>query len=290
MAALAPPPLRLLPQVEQIARRAGALILAVYDTDFAVRGKADASPVTAADEAAERLIVPALQALTPALPVVAEEAAARGEMTRPGPAFWLVDPLDGTREFVSRNGEFTVNIALVEDGMPTLGVVFVPVHERLYAGVLGQGAWLAEAGARRPIACRRVPAAGVTLANSRSHGDEAALAAWLASRPGADGGRGGLHVAERINVGSSLKFGLIATGRADLYPRFGRTMEWDTAAGHAVLLAAGGSVCDLQGRPLRYGKPGFENPHFVARGGPGAVLPDGENPAPGSRMPAPRMP
>jgi 3'(2'), 5'-bisphosphate nucleotidase len=258
----------LLPAVERLARAAGALILQVYAGEFAVRGKADASPVTAADERAEALIVPALQALTPGWPVVAEEAAARGETPAAGDRFWLVDPLDGTREFVSRNGEFTVNIALVERGVPVLGVVFLPVPDRLYAGVVGQGAWLEEGGGRRAIVCRALPAAGATLASSRSHGDEAALAAWLQGRP----------VAARITAGSSLKFGLIAAGLADLYPRFGRTMEWDTAAGDAVLRAAGGQVCDLAGAPLRYGKPGFENPHFVASGASGVPPAAGKTP------------
>lgn len=250
---------RLLAAAERIARDAGALILHVYRGDFAVRGKADASPVTLADEAAEALIVPALQALRPRLPVVAEEAAARGEAPPHkalGAGFWLVDPLDGTREFVARNGEFTVNIALVLHGVPVLGVVFVPESDTLYMGAPGLGAWVEQGGARQPISSRKPPVQGVTLACSRSHGDESALQAWLQATP----------VAARITAGSSLKFGLLAQGLADVYPRFGRTMEWDTAAGHAVLAAAGGSVLDMQGRPLRYGKPGLENPDFVARG------------------------
>jgi len=247
---------RLLPAVERIARAAAEVILQVYRGDFAVRDKTDASPVTLADDKAEALIVPALQALTPGVPVVAEEAASRGEAPPVGDCFWLVDPLDGTREFVARNGEFTVNIALVARGVPLLGVVCVPVPDQLYAGIVGCGAWLEHAGQRRAIGCRALPGEGATLACSRSHGDEAALQAWLQGRP----------VLARIAAGSSLKFGLLAEGRADLYPRFGRTMEWDTAAGHAVLAAAGGEVVDLQGRVLRYGKPGFENPGFVAFG------------------------
>ncbi len=248
------PPLQAL---EALAREAGALIMQVYATDFAVRGKADTSPVTEADERAERCIVAGLRALAPHIPIVAEEAASRGETPDTGARFWLVDPLDGTREFVSRNGEFTVNIALVEHGVPVLGVVFQPAIDRLYAGAVGQGAWQQDGGgARLAINCRAVPADGLVLACSRSHGDEAAMAAWLGDRP----------VAKRIGVGSSLKFGLLAAGNADVYPRLGRTMEWDTAAGHAVLAAAGGHVTDLQGQPLRYGKPGFENPHFVAWG------------------------
>jgi 3'(2'), 5'-bisphosphate nucleotidase len=246
----------LLPVVEALARAAGELILQVYATDFAVHGKADHSPVTAADELAEAHIVPALRALQPAWPVVAEEAAAKGEAPQAAPCFWLVDPLDGTREFVARNGEFTVNIALVVEGVPLLGVVYLPVLDRLYAGVVGQGAWVVEQGRRRDIRCRAAPAQGLTVACSRAHGDGPALQAWLQAHT----------VAALVGAGSSLKFGLIAAGQADAYARFGRTMEWDTAAGQAVLVAAGGSVCDVSGQPLRYGKPGFENPHFVARG------------------------
>jgi 3'(2'), 5'-bisphosphate nucleotidase len=248
--------LLLLQSIATLAREAGALVMQIYATPFNVQLKSDASAVTLADEQAEALITPALQALLPGVPVVAEEAASRGRAPVVRERFWLVDPLDGTREFVSRNGEFTVNIALVEHGVPALGVVFVPVVDRLYAGAVGQGAWLEEAGQRRTILCRKHPAAGATLACSRSHGDESALTAWLQGRP----------VAGRITAGSSLKFGLIASGDADLYPRFGRTMEWDTAAGHALVLAAGGQVCDLSGLPLRYGKPNFENPSFFAHG------------------------
>jgi 3'(2'), 5'-bisphosphate nucleotidase len=250
----------LLAAVEAVAGQAAALILEVYATDFEVQGKADASPVTLADERAEACIVTALRRLTPTVPVVAEEAVARGEVPAVGGSFWLVDPLDGTREFVSGNGEFTVNIALVEDGVPTLGVVQVPVQGRLYAGLAGQGAWQADEGGRRAIRCRAWPAQGeLVLASSRSHGDGAALTSWLVGAGLA--GRALRH----LQAGSSLKFGLLACGEADLYPRLGRTMEWDTAAGHAVLRAAGGEVHRLDGTPLRYGKPGFENPHFVAR-------------------------
>lgn len=248
--------LGLLPKVEGIARAAAREILEVYATDFSVQGKADASPVTEADERAERLITPALQALLPGVPVVAEEAVSRGEVPALGPRFWLVDPLDGTREFVSRNGEFTVNIALIEHGEPVLGVVLQPVGDVMVAGVSEEGAWREQGGVRQPIRCRPAPASGLVVAGSRSHGDEAALQAFL----------GGRLVAGRITAGSSLKFGLLASAQADLYPRLGRTMEWDTAAGHAVLRAAGGDVLTLQGQPLRYGKPGFENPHFVAQG------------------------
>ena len=245
--------------VATIARRAGEAIMAVYATAFAVRAKDDASPVTEADERAEALIVPALRQLLPGVPVVAEEMAARGQSDGEiGELFWLVDPLDGTREFVSRNGEFTVNIALVHRGAPVLGVVVAPALGRTFAGVAGRGAWCEDGQGRRAIATRAEPAEGLTVVASRSHGDAAALERYLEGRA----------VARIVEAGSSLKLCLLAAGEADLYPRFGRTMEWDIAAGHAVLAAAGGSVCRLDGVALRYGKPGFENPHFVALGRP----------------------
>jgi 3'(2'), 5'-bisphosphate nucleotidase len=243
-----------LPPVRDIAMRAGDVVMAVYTSAFAVRGKRDASPVTEADERAEALIVPALQALAPGLAVVAEEGVAAGHAPLCGERFWLVDPLDGTREFVERNGEFTVNIALVAHGVPVLGVVFAPALGRLWSGAAGAGAWVDDAAGRREIRCRARPPAGATLLASRSHGDAAALEAFVTDRRIA-----GLRLA-----GSSLKLGLLAEGEADVYPRFGRTMEWDIAAGHAVLAAAGGDIVDLDGRPLRYDKPGFENPAFIA--------------------------
>ena len=247
--------------VVRIVREAGAVVMSVYDAAFEVRTKDDASPVTAADERAEALIVPALRALAPGIPVVAEEMTARGEADAIGRTFWLVDPLDGTKEFIGRNGEFTVNVALIHDGRPLLGVVGAPAKGRLFAGVVGQGAWVEDDGVpgRRPIRVRAVPAEGLTVVASRSHGDAAALDAFLAGR----------RVARLASAGSSLKLCLLAAGEADLYPRLGRTMEWDIAAGHAVLAAAGGDVGTLDGVPLAYGKPGFENPHFVARGAAG---------------------
>ena len=251
------PELDLLDRVIPIARAAGAIVMEVYATEFKVEGKGDASPVTEADHRAEALILPALARITPGLRVVSEEAASAGRIPVVAERFWLVDPLDGTREFIDRNGEFTVNIALVERGMPVLGVVLAPASGRLFAGAVGAGAFVEdESGHRKAIACRRAPAAGLTVVSSRSHGDFAALDAFLAGRV----------VASHVNAGSSLKLCLVAGGEADLYPRFGRTMEWDTAAGHAVLRAAGGRVTDLNGAELRYGKPDFANPHFVATG------------------------
>ena len=257
------PPLEaLLAPLAALAREAGAVVMAVYATDFDVRGKGDASPVTEADERAEAVILAGLARLAPGIPVVAEESVAAGRTPDvSGGRFWLVDPLDGTREFVQRNGEFTVNIALVEQGQPVLGVVLAPAvggpGGRMFTGAVGVGAWVDDAQGLRPITCRRVPEEGLTVVASRSHGDAAALDAFLAGR----------RVARLANAGSSLKLCLLAEGAADLYPRHGRTMEWDIAAGHAVLAAAGGQVMAIDGlAPLRYGKPGFENPHFVAMG------------------------
>jgi 3'(2'), 5'-bisphosphate nucleotidase len=263
-----------LPALEALVRRAGDAVLAVYAQPFHVEAKGDGSPVTAADRAAEAILAPALGALLPGVPVVAEEAAADGDVpvVDPNGRFWLVDPLDGTREFVARNGEFTVNVALVDGGVPVLGVVLAPALDLLFVGLVGHGAWRVANGRREPIATRP-PTDGWVVAYSRSHRD-ARTEAWLAGRP----------VAERRAAGSSLKFGLVAAGEADVYPRLGRTMEWDTAAGHAVLRAAGGCVLDLAGQPLRYGKPGFENPDFVAWGDPacaGTRAPAGAPPAQG---------
>ena len=259
-------PLPLADWIEQLlplAREAGRGVMQIYAGDFDVRGKADASPVTAADELAEAIILAGLARLAPALPVVAEEQAAAGHTPHIGERFWLVDPLDGTREFVNRNGEFTVNIALIEQGRPVRGVVLVPVSGRLYAGAVGLGAFEQEATgpARRPITTRAVPLEGLTVLASRSHGDEPALQAWLDEQRARGQAIAGVH-----SAGSSLKLCLLAAGQGDAYPRFGRTMEWDIAAGHAVLAAAGGQVCALDASVLRYGKPGFENPHFVAWG------------------------
>ena len=246
----------LLDEVIRIARAAGDVIMAIYATDFAVRGKSDASPVTEADERAEAVITQGLRSLAPGVTIVAEEAVAGGDRPEVGRWFWLVDSLDGTKEFIHRNGEFTVNIALVRDGEPVLGVVFAPALGRLFAGVKNGGAFVIDAAGQRPIRCRPIPAESLTVVASRSHGDAAALDAFLAGR----------KVSSTTNAGSSLKLCLVAAGEADLYPRLGRTMEWDIAAGHAVLAAAGGRVDTVAGVPLRYGKPGFDNPHFAASG------------------------
>ncbi len=245
-----------LEKILPVVRAAGDLIMIIYGAAFSTWSKQDASPVTEADEKAEDLIVSRLSALIPGIPVVAEEAVAAGSAPEVAGRFWLVDPLDGTREFIRRNGEFTVNIALIEDGAPILGTVFAPALGLLFAGVVGQGAFIEDQAGRRPIVCRPPPADGLTVMASRSHGDEVALETFLAGRV----------IKEVRRAGSSLKICLIAAGEADLYPRLGRTMEWDIAAGHAVLAAAGGRLTQADGAVMRYGKPGFENPHFIARG------------------------
>jgi 3'(2'), 5'-bisphosphate nucleotidase len=248
---------RLLPEIVALADRAGAVILEHYHGDVAVRAKADASPVTAADEAAEAVILARLAELTPDVPAIAEETVAAGHVPDldDGP-FWLVDPLDGTKEFLSRNGEFTVNVALIEGCLPILGVVLAPARALAWWGARGRGAVARDAdGQTRPIAARKAPSGGLVAIASRSHRDPETQA--FLDQAG---------VAECISAGSSLKFCLVAEGKADLYPRFGRTMEWDTAAGHAVLCAAGGRVTTRDGAPFRYRKPGFENSAFIARG------------------------
>lgn len=242
-----------------LSRDAAREIMRIYAGDLGERIKADRSPVTDADHAAEAIIVAGLRKLTPGLAVVAEEEMAAGHVPeineRP---FWLVDPLDGTKEFIKKNGEFTVNIALVENGRPTLGIVLAPVPDTLWRGADRLGADKSEkGGAFAPIAVRTPPAAGLTACASRSHAIYSDLDIWFRNN--------GLAVAERIQAGSSLKFCLIAEGKADIYPRFGPTNEWDTAAGQGVLDAAGGEVVTTDGRPLTYGKPRFSNPHFIAR-------------------------
>lgn len=250
-------PVLLMPKVIAIAEQAGAVILEHYAGGTTVSTKADASPVTAADEAAEAVILAALKELTPSLPVVAEEAVAQGKVPEVGGGpFWLVDPLDGTKEFISRNGEFTVNIALVEERRPVLGVVLAPARGIAWWGAMGQGACRREGGEVRTIQVRPRPAQGAVAVASRSHRD-AATDAWLAEN----------GITDTVSAGSSLKFCLVAEAKADVYPRFGTTMEWDTAAGHAVLRAAGGEVRTTAGEPFLYAKPAFRNPGFIAYGG-----------------------
>ena len=239
-----------------VAREAGAAIMQVYAAGATSRLKEDRSPVTEADEMAEALILDRLAQIIPDVPVIAEESAARGIMPETGDRFILVDPLDGTKEFLKRNGEFTVNIALIEAGKPVAGCVFAPAVDALYAG--GTHAWRVVAGVESLIATRAYPPQGLTALCSRSHPD-AQSEAFLA----------GFKIVDRREAGSSLKFCRVAEGAADIYPRFGPTMEWDVAAGHAVLAAAGGQVVMPDGSQFLYGKrqAGLRNEAFVAWGG-----------------------
>ena len=240
----------------RIAAAAGDVVMRHYGACEA-RAKPDRSPVTDADEEAEALILKQLAALFPGVSVVAEEAMAAGGEAAAAAHFFLVDPLDGTREFLSGNGEFTVNIAEVRDGVAVAGVVHAPAVDRLFLGARDEGGFetTAALAAFNPIMARQAPKDGLVAVGSRSHND-AQTAEFLKQ----------FTLKDFIAAGSSLKFCLLAAGEADLYARAGRTMEWDTAAGHAVLMAAGGSVTRWDGTPLLYGKPGFENPAFVARG------------------------
>jgi 3'(2'), 5'-bisphosphate nucleotidase len=252
-------PTSLLDPVMRLAERAGAAILEIYHAGFTVERKADSSPVTAADRAAEIVILDGLKRLTPDIPIVSEEESSAGRTPEVGRTFWLVDPLDGTKEFIQRMGEFTVNIALVSDRAPILGVIHDPVGRMSYGGAgVGSAIRMRMGDAPEKIHTRAEPATGAVMLVSRFHNDPARLDGFIAEHK--------QRVAERRVAGSALKFGLIAAGEADLYPRFGPTMEWDTGAGHALLVAAGGRIETLEGTPLLYRKPGFRNSGFVARG------------------------
>jgi 3'(2'), 5'-bisphosphate nucleotidase len=251
----------LLPAVLAIGDAAAQAILKVYATDFSVDEKADSSPLTEADRAAHDIISAGLRRLTHDIPVLSEESPAGDHdyaTRRHWPELWLVDPLDGTREFVKRNGEFTVNIALIRRNRPVLGIVLAPALDLAYGGAEGLGAWRRQHGETRVIAVHRPARHRPVVAGSRSHRG-ASLDAWLA--------RLGDH--ELKSVGSALKLCLVAEGSVDVYPRLGDTSEWDIAAGQAVLEAAGGVVVDLSGNPLRYNeREGLLNPHFMACGDP----------------------
>jgi len=240
----------------RLALDAGAAILAVRRRGFDVVRKEDRSPVTEADHAAEAIIVAGLREAVPHLPVIAEEEVAAGSVTQPTEAYWLVDPLDGTREFAAGNDEFAVNIGLVRNGRPALGVVGIPAAGELFGGIVGRSAWKRVGSIETKVGARLPPEEGLTVLASRYHGSSTRLDDFLRGR----------RVAKLINFGSSVKFCRLAEGIADLYPRFGRTMEWDTCAPQAVLEAAGGTVRTFEGEDLRYGKPGWENPHFVCTG------------------------
>jgi 3'(2'), 5'-bisphosphate nucleotidase len=259
--ALPSPASDLLASVEKIAQRAGGEILEIYGTDFESRAKADDSPLTEADLRAHRLIVAALRELTPGIPVLSEESVEIPFAERSTwPRYWLVDPLDGTKEFVSRNGEFTVNIALICGHRPEMGVVHIPVTDTTYSGIPGSGAWRETGGrGRMNIVVRRLAKPPLRVVGSRSHGNPALGKALDALGP---------H--EIRPAGSSIKLCLVADGSADLYPRLGPTSEWDIAAGQAVVEAAGGQVVRLSdGQALTYNtKANILNPDFLAYGDP----------------------
>lgn len=243
-------------ELEPIARAAGDAILAIYRQPFAVEYKQDESPLTAADQGAHEVIVQALARLTPDIPVLSEESDAETMQARLGwSRYWLVDPLDGTKEFVSRNGEFTVNIALIDHGSPVWGLVYAPVLDKLWYGGKGIGAWRVADGTHEAIQTRPHEAGQAwRVVGSRNHLSQATLD-YLAP----------LGEVELVSMGSSLKFCIIAEGGAELYPRLAPTCEWDTAAAQAVLEGAGGSVTQLDGSALAYNKPDILNPWFVAR-------------------------
>jgi 3'(2'), 5'-bisphosphate nucleotidase len=244
--------------IRAIAEDAGEVIMDIYRRGFDVAEKADATPVTEADHAAEAAILPRLRALTPDIPIISEEEAAAGTLPeRDGLTFWAVDPLDGTREFIARSGEFSVNIGLIRAGVPVLGVVHGPALEVTFFSTGPGRALRAETGGpATPITTRAVPAVGLTVIGSRSHGSSRKVNAFLADKA----------VAGHSVMGSALKFGFLADGSADVYARFGPTSEWDTAAGHALLRAAGGDVLSVDGGTLSYGKPRYLNGGFIAWG------------------------
>jgi 3'(2'), 5'-bisphosphate nucleotidase len=251
----------LLETARRAAVAAGEAIMRVYAQDFDVRHKADKTPVTEADLGAERIIIAMLGDAFPDIPIFAEELVEAEGLPPSAARFWVVDPLDGTREFVAKNDEFAVCIGLVEDGRPVLGVLHGPAVGLTYAAYgPGTATRQRRGGAVEPIQARVPAPDGLVVVHSRSHQNSRRLGEFLVELP----------VRARISCGSALKFGLIAAGGADLYPRFGTTMEWDTAAGQAILEAAGGRVETFAGEPLRYGKPGLRNDGFIAWGRPSA--------------------
>ena len=247
-----------LDEVRVLARQAGEKILEIYNSEFSVEEKEDNSPLTSADLASHKTIVAHLEALTPDIPVLSEESAKIPYAERSSwQTYWLIDPLDGTKEFIKRNGEFTVNIALIDNGVPVLGVVHVPVTGVTYAGCEGQGAIKEVPGeGEQAIRVRKLGDGPIAVVGSRSHQGDS-LKAFLA--------RLGDH--EIVSMGSSLKICLVAEGVADVYPRLGLTSEWDTAAAHCVVVQAGGSLTDLEMQPLRYNtKDSLLNPFFFVFG------------------------
>jgi 3'(2'), 5'-bisphosphate nucleotidase len=250
----------LLHVAETLAWKAAEIILGLRARGCETRSKSDASPVTDADHESEALLIAGLQDATPNIPVVAEEAIFAGySPPRAGRTYWLVDPLDGTRDFVALRDSFTVNIGLIRDGRPVLGVVAVPASAELFSGLIGTGAWKQDGSGRHRISVRTPPASGLVVLSSRVGTDEHRIRTLLAKE----------DIASITMVSSAVKFCRLAEGSADLYARFGRTMEWDTAGPEAVLIAAGGTLTQMDGTPMQYEKPGWANPPFVCRGSMG---------------------
>jgi len=247
---------KLIDDLAEAAQEAGEAILTIVRRGFVIESKHDTSPVTEADRAAELIILTALARAAPGIPVIAEEEVAAGRIPAHDDLYFLVDPLDGTKEFIRGGDDYTVNIGLIEGGTPCLGVVYAPATRRLHGGVVGEGAWVDEGSGRETIRTR-ARASEITAVASKSHLNQATID-YLEAAVGSCG---------YVSVGSSLKFCIVAEGKADIYPRAAPTSEWDTAAGHAVLLAAGGLVDGPDGASLRYGKRAFLNRAFVATGG-----------------------
>ncbi len=253
----------ILEKIADLAREAGKAIMPFFNAENVIthtKNDDRRSQVSEADIAAEKIIVTRLAQLTPHIPIVAEEQVAAGNSPDiSGGRFWLVDPLDGTKEFLKKIPEFTVNIGLIEDGLPLLGVVYSPASNEMYAGQVGKGAWMEiRNDERKDISVREFPEEGIVVALSRTYGQSTDVRRFLAK----------YDVTKQVDAGSSIKFCLIARGDADVYPRYGGSMEWDTAAAHAVLKAAGGAVKVINGGPeLQYGKPDFLNSYFIAWGG-----------------------
>ena len=254
-----------LPALLDAVDEASAAVMRFYDAAEEVRwyAKRDASPVTEADLAADAIILRALANLAPEIPAISEETFDGTFDIGNARSFWLVDPIDGTKEFLGRTGEFTVNIGLIVERRPVLGVIAIPVTGEVYWGMPGHGAWRRHKGRTRTIRCRMVPEEGLTVASSRYHGNPARLEQALA----------GMKVAKTYRRGSSYKFCDIAYGLADYYPCFGSISEWDTAAGHALVLGAGGRVTAQDGGELMYGKEALRNPPFVVRGRDSSLAP-----------------
>ncbi len=239
-----------------LAWEASEIILGLRARGIATERKANELPVTEADRASERAITVGLRRATPAFGIVAEEEIAGGYVPDPAPAYWMIDPLDGTRDFVAQRDSFTVNIGLVRDGRPVLGVVAIPASAELFGGIVGRGAWRESGAGRQAIRVRTPPRRGLAVLSSRGRAEDPGLRATLGEQA----------VASITQIGSALKFCRLAEGAADAYVRLGRTMEWDTAGPQAVLEAAGGSLRLLDGGALGYEKPGWANPPFICRG------------------------